>query len=597
MELKDRLKQIYDNEGMENSFFICPFLTILLKHSQSGEYLWMSESFKEGFTGKVQEKNINDSAFVEDEYDSMYNDTLSAHGLNFNSSHAISQKITGSDSWLKGYIDYDGYTKEGEQKFDNSAGLVKPYYKLRQDKIAEVEQALDSIDEKDVQRLILRHKSKNYFTQEHFELLKKWQGRNNDNSNIEQQRDRDELKKAYKIVENWSKLLQETYFSNGEQKTVKNPLNQARQFSPYLWAKIYPEKKSPKILAITVDISIDGFTVKIDTIHGKGSLQNKYESVRENSSIVKVIPAEEGISLSNLKNLVKWSKQAIDKFSLSYSEVLEQLPIEQDKKHVDRVAEVDGDKVGKSPLNQILFGPPGTGKTYNTVNKAVEIIEPGFIDTLKTQGLADNKIREKVKAEFDKHLETGQIAFTTFHQSYGYEDFVEGIKAETVEKQINYSVEPGIFKQLCEKAVVSDSDSLIKLNEAIEKLKEELTVGEPLRLKTEAHKKEFTLSYRGNTAFYAKPDAGEYDNPVSIESIKKLYMDPEIKSGTQGIHFKIYTVPVIQYLIKNYNLPIYQKQSSNENKPYVLIIDEFGKLFQESLFFISQISEFIPSVI
>ena len=40
----------------------------------------------------------------------------------------------------------------------------------------------------------------------------------------------------------------------------------------------------------------------------------------------------------------------------------------------------------------------------------------------------------------------------TFHQSFSYEDFVEGIRAETENGNINYSVQPGIFKVICERA-------------------------------------------------------------------------------------------------------------------------------------------------
>lgn len=229
--------------------------------------------------------------------------------------------------------------------------------------------------------------------------------------------------------------------------------------------------------------------------------------------------------------------------------------------------------------NTIFYGPPGTGKTYNTVSEAVNIIDPTFVEVWEVKGLSDTEVRKKIKAKFDECLKSGEIVFTTFHQSYGYEDFVEGLKVVTSDDgSMKYFIEKGIFRDVCKNAAESGIDSLTKLNDAIEKLKDELTEKpDSVRLKTETHKKEFTLSYRGATAFYAKPDAGKHDNPVSIESIKKLYMNPNIKGGTEGIHFKVYTTPVIQYLIENYELPIYKKQLNNMNKPYVLIIDEINR--------------------
>ncbi|WP_246850462.1 McrB family protein [Rufibacter roseolus] len=94
------------------------------------------------------------------------------------------------------------------------------------------------------------------------------------------------------------------------------------------------------------------------------------------------------------------------------------------------------------PLNQILFGPPGTGKTYHTVNKALAIC--GFP--------VEGKTRIELKNEFDKKVAAGQIVFTTFHQSMSYEDFIEGIKPVTPKKEgdsINYEVIGGIFKKAC----------------------------------------------------------------------------------------------------------------------------------------------------
>lgn len=93
------------------------------------------------------------------------------------------------------------------------------------------------------------------------------------------------------------------------------------------------------------------------------------------------------------------------------------------------------------PLNQILYGPPGTGKTYFTINKALEIID-GKVSS----------VRSEAKERFEELKNSGQIEFVTFHQSYGYEEFVEGIKAKTSDKGIEYKIEDGIFKKLCEKA-------------------------------------------------------------------------------------------------------------------------------------------------
>lgn len=95
------------------------------------------------------------------------------------------------------------------------------------------------------------------------------------------------------------------------------------------------------------------------------------------------------------------------------------------------------------PLNQILYGPPGTGKTYATVKKALEIFTQA--------GLRDiGDSHEERRRCFDKLMQDGHIRFVTFHQSFCYEDFVEGIRAVTDDDgKISYEVKDGIFKELC----------------------------------------------------------------------------------------------------------------------------------------------------
>jgi len=100
----------------------------------------------------------------------------------------------------------------------------------------------------------------------------------------------------------------------------------------------------------------------------------------------------------------------------------------------------------KIPLNQILYGPPGTGKTYNTINKALDIIA-------QKENIEKESTREGLKKQFEEYRKNGQIEFVTFHQSYGYEEFIEGLKAETdKEGNIKYKVEDGIFKKICKRA-------------------------------------------------------------------------------------------------------------------------------------------------
>lgn len=96
--------------------------------------------------------------------------------------------------------------------------------------------------------------------------------------------------------------------------------------------------------------------------------------------------------------------------------------------------------------NLILYGPPGTGKTYNSATYAVAICDGKSVDELTDYDAVMTRYNELKKA--------GRIAFTTFHQSYGYEEFIEGIKPiiDENKQDIGYTIESGVFKEFCENA-------------------------------------------------------------------------------------------------------------------------------------------------
>lgn len=110
------------------------------------------------------------------------------------------------------------------------------------------------------------------------------------------------------------------------------------------------------------------------------------------------------------------------------------------------VSQSGSDTKPKIPLNQILFGPPGTGKTYSTVEMALEILEMSSSEP-------DEQKRREENREIFRSLLNKKIFFVTMHPSYSYEDFVQGIKPKTSDKkELLFEPKDGVFKIVSELA-------------------------------------------------------------------------------------------------------------------------------------------------
>ena len=98
----------------------------------------------------------------------------------------------------------------------------------------------------------------------------------------------------------------------------------------------------------------------------------------------------------------------------------------------------------KHPLNTILYGPPGTGKTYATFRRCVEICD-------QTQ---EKLTRERIRSRYDELVRERRVEFITFHQSYGYEEFVEGLRPETEGAGVGFRLEvrDGVLKRIADRA-------------------------------------------------------------------------------------------------------------------------------------------------
>lgn len=116
--------------------------------------------------------------------------------------------------------------------------------------------------------------------------------------------------------------------------------------------------------------------------------------------------------------------------------------------------------------NVVLYGAPGTGKTYDVPELAVRLCNPAF--------MATEPSREEIVSRYNQLKTEKRIAFTTFHQSLDYEDWIEGLRPVVNENnQVTYEIESGIFKKLCEEAerpVVKDKQVGISDNAVVWKV-------------------------------------------------------------------------------------------------------------------------------
>ena len=96
------------------------------------------------------------------------------------------------------------------------------------------------------------------------------------------------------------------------------------------------------------------------------------------------------------------------------------------------------------PLNIILYGPPGTGKTYATFRRCVEICD-GSVDDIDSVS---------IRSRYDQLVNKKRVEFVTFHQAYGYEEFVEGLRPEAEEQGGGLRLVPrdGVLKRIAARA-------------------------------------------------------------------------------------------------------------------------------------------------
>lgn len=242
------------------------------------------------------------------------------------------------------------------------------------------------------------------------------------------------------------------------------------------------------------------------------------------------------------------------------------------KQKKQQTKELMDDVMNQQPLNRILFGAAGTGKTFHSINHALSIIENKPLEVLEQEN------RTSLKTRFDQYKEQGQIKFVTFHQSFSYEDFVEGIRAETDDiGQLRYDVKDGVFKEICKLAEDKNSiqtkflDSPIEFGRGYKLLK---ATAEILELQKP----------NGNIFHLSKRLADFLLNAYRNKQITLKNLSDKEVIDVLGEH-----AILEPYLVNGYNTvwanliplldiaPTQQGHKGSVDSPYVLIIDEINR--------------------
>ena len=130
------------------------------------------------------------------------------------------------------------------------------------------------------------------------------------------------------------------------------------------------------------------------------------------------------------------------------------------------------------PLNSILYGAPGTGKTYITAEYALAILENREVD--ESPKTAEQ--RKAVMEQYRNYVDAERVVFTTFHQSYGYEDFIQGLRPVSKNGGTDFVPVDGVFKRIADNAKYHPENNYVIIIDEINRANISKVFGELITL-------------------------------------------------------------------------------------------------------------------
>jgi 5-methylcytosine-specific restriction protein B len=252
--------------------------------------------------------------------------------------------------------------------------------------------------------------------------------------------------------------------------------------------------------------------------------------------------------------------------------------------------------------NIILYGAPGVGKTHN-YKKLLALIEGGDFSEKDIFDFVinnkDDEIEEgSIERLYQQVKDEKRVEFVTFHQSYSYEDFIEGFRPN---ESGNIELEDGIFKNISDKAKLNLEDSQknkkeVEIKYSFSKLLDEFKIFVEDKISTDGTfflKGKATISNIGKSSFLVGGSVSsgqkltfnilerDYDNFKNgiIKSYKDIKSTFESEKGVHGnapYYFALYEK------LKEFEDTVYEHSNQEkleviEQKNFYIVIDEINR--------------------
>lgn len=216
----------------------------------------------------------------------------------------------------------------------------------------------------------------------------------------------------------------------------------------------------------------------------KFGIKESQESFSYIQTVVDIYEHSDYAKEKNKTSLLNFQRS--DKYFIGKLETISKVFIEKEEPEeetkmedtITKLPEIEKRSDFTHPLNSILYGAPGTGKTYSTIEYALSIVEKRETSSRELS----NKERIQLMKTYQNYADCGQIVFTTFHQNYGYEDFIQGLRPDLNGDGFKFIPVDGIFKKIAEKAMANPTSNYVLIVDEINRANISKVLGELITL-------------------------------------------------------------------------------------------------------------------